>query len=57
MVMPGGWELVLVVLVIMVLFGYRGLPKAARSLGESVRILKTEVASTESDDRERAHVA
>ena len=40
--MPGGWELVLVVLVIMVLFGAKRLPEASRSLGRSMRILKAE---------------
>ena len=33
MTIPGGWELILVVLVIMVLFGYKRLPDATRSLG------------------------
>ena len=36
--LPGGWELVLVVLVIMVLFGAKRLPEASRSLGRSMRI-------------------
>ena len=39
---PSGWELVLVVVVIMVLFGYKRLPDATRSLGQSLRIFKSE---------------
>ena len=40
---PSGWELVLVVLVIVLLFGARKLPDAARGLGRSLRIFKAEV--------------
>jgi len=40
---PSGWELVLVVLVIVLLFGARKLPEAARGLGRSLRIFKAEV--------------
>jgi sec-independent protein translocase protein TatA len=37
------WKILIVAVVIMVLFGSRKLPDAARSLGRSMRILKTEV--------------
>lgn len=47
---PGGWELVVVVLLIMVLFGYKKLPEATRSLGKSVRIFKAETKSLRDDD-------
>ena len=40
--LPGGWELILVVVVIMVLFGAKRLPDASRSIGRSLRILKAE---------------
>ena len=40
---PSGWELVLVVLVIVLLFGARKLPDAARGLGRSLRIFKAEI--------------
>lgn len=40
---PSGWELVLVVLVIVLLFGARKLPDAARGLGRSLRIFKSEI--------------
>jgi sec-independent protein translocase protein TatA len=37
------WKILIVAVVIIVLFGSRKLPAAARSLGQSMRILKTEV--------------
>ena len=46
---PGGWELILVVLVIMVLFGYKRLPDATRSLGRSMRIFKAETKGLRED--------
>ncbi len=49
--LPGGWELILVVLVIMVLFGAKRLPDASRSLGRSLRIFKAETKGLRDDDR------
>ena len=46
---PSGWELILVVLVIMVLFGYKRLPDATRSLGRSMRIFKAETKGLRDD--------
>ena len=37
------WKILIVALVIIVLFGSKKLPSAARSLGQSMRILKKEV--------------
>ena len=48
--LPGGWELILVVVVIMVLFGYKKLPDATRSLGRSMRIFKAETKGLREDD-------
>ena len=39
----GGPELVVIVLVIVIVFGWKKLPDAARSLGRSMRIFKAEV--------------
>ena len=50
MSLPGGWELVLVVLVIMVLFGAKRLPDASRSLGRSLRIFKAETKGLRDGD-------
>jgi sec-independent protein translocase protein TatA len=43
MTFPKGWELVLIVVVIVLLFGARKLPDAARGLGRSLRIFKAEI--------------
>ncbi len=44
------WTIMIVAVVIIVLFGSRKLPDAARSLGKSMRILKTEVQSMHDDE-------
>lgn len=44
------WKIMIVAIVIIVLFGSRKLPDAARSLGKSMRILKTEVSSMHDDE-------
>ena len=44
------WKLLIVAVVIIVLFGSRKLPDAARSLGKSMRILKTEVQGLHEDE-------
>jgi sec-independent protein translocase protein TatA len=44
------WKILIVAIVIIVLFGSRKLPAAARSLGQSMRILKTEVQGLHEDN-------
>jgi len=44
------WKVLIIAIVIIVLFGSRKLPDAARSLGKSMRILKTEVRSLHDDE-------
>ena len=39
------WKILIVAVVLIVLFGSKKLPDAARSLGKSMRILKTEVTA------------
>ena len=46
------WKILIVALVIIVLFGSKKLPSAARSLGQSMRILKTEVHGLHEDEPE-----
>jgi sec-independent protein translocase protein TatA len=46
------WKILIIAVVIIVLFGSRKLPQAARSLGQSMRILKREVSSLHDDDEE-----
>ena len=50
MSLPGGWELVLILIVLVLLFGAKKLPDAARSLGRSMRIFKSEVKEMQHDD-------
>ncbi|WP_420881318.1 Sec-independent protein translocase subunit TatA [Rhodococcus sp. (in: high G+C Gram-positive bacteria)] len=46
---PGHWAIVAVVL--LVLFGSKKLPDAARGLGRSLRILKSEVGELQADEQ------
>jgi sec-independent protein translocase protein TatA len=45
------WKILIVGVVLIVLFGSKKLPDAARSLGRSMRILKTEVSSLHEDEQ------
>jgi sec-independent protein translocase protein TatA len=50
-----GWpEILIIAVVILVLFGSRKMPDAARALGRSLRILKTEVKGLHDDDEQPA---
>ena len=56
----GPLEIGIIVLLILVLFGYKKLPAASRSLGQSLRIFKGEMKGMKSDDvatRDAATVA
>jgi sec-independent protein translocase protein TatA len=44
------WKVLIVAAVLIVLFGSKKLPDAARSLGKSMRILKAEVGSLQQDE-------
>jgi sec-independent protein translocase protein TatA len=46
-----GWHLILLVAVVVLLFGAKRLPDAARSLGKSMRIFKSEVKEMQSDGK------
>jgi sec-independent protein translocase protein TatA len=46
------WKILIIALVIIVLFGSKKLPSAARSLGQSMRILKKEVQGLHEDEPE-----
>ncbi|HEY1135835.1 MAG TPA: Sec-independent protein translocase subunit TatA [Nocardioides sp.] len=51
--MPGGWELVLIILVIVLLFGAKKLPELARGTGQALRIFKSETKGLVDDDDEQ----
>ncbi len=48
------WKILIVAVVLIVLFGSKKLPDAARSLGKSMRILKTEVSDLHHEDKAEA---
>jgi sec-independent protein translocase protein TatA len=48
------WKILIVAVVLIVLFGSKKLPDAARSLGRSMRILKSEVQDLHHDEPEAA---
>ena len=54
---PGGWELLLILAVGVMLFGSKRLPDSARSIGRSLRIFKSEMAGLRSDDPSPAPVS
>lgn len=43
-------QLLIIVLLLVVLFGYKRLPDAARGIGKSLRIFKSEVQEMQKDD-------
>ena len=49
--MPGGWELILIVFVILLLFGAAKLPDLARGTGRALRIFKAETKGLRDDDK------
>ena len=46
----GAPEIVLIILAVLLLFGYKKLPDASRSLGRSLRIFKGEMKGMKDDD-------
>jgi sec-independent protein translocase protein TatA len=53
-----GWvEILIIAVVILILFGSKKMPDAARSLGRSLRILKSEVKGLHDDDDAPAQAA
>ena len=50
-----GWEIVIILVLLLLLFGAKRLPDAARGLGRSMRIFKAETKGLRDDDeRDRA---
>lgn len=53
----GPWEILIIAVVIVLLFGARKMPQMARSLGQSMRILKAETKGMRKDDDDEAPAA
>jgi sec-independent protein translocase protein TatA len=49
-----GWHIVIIVALLVILFGARRMPGAARSLGQSLRIFKSEIKAAKEDEPQRA---
>jgi sec-independent protein translocase protein TatA len=47
------WHWVVIAILVIALFGYKRMPDAARSLGRSLRIFKTEIKGMSEDDKSR----
>lgn len=50
-----GWHALVILAIIILVFGAAKLPALAKSLGQSVRILKDESADTRSGDEKEPH--
>ena len=50
---PSGWELVLLIVIGVLLFGAGRLPAVARALGQGITELKTSVAPRPADERSK----
>ena len=50
--MPGGWELVVISLVILLLFGAKKLPELARGLGQGIKEFKGAVDGAKDELKE-----
>ncbi|MFT2816363.1 Sec-independent protein translocase subunit TatA [Leifsonia sp. A12D58] len=46
-----GWHLVVIVFIVLLLFGAPKLPGLARSLGQSMKIFKSEIKSDKTEER------
>ncbi|MGD9986776.1 Sec-independent protein translocase subunit TatA [Pseudonocardia sp.] len=46
----GGWEIVIIIGVLVLLFGAKKLPDMARSVGQSARVFKGEMKGMKKDD-------
>ena len=51
------WHWVVLAILVIALFGYKKLPDAARAMGRSLRIFKTEIKGMSEDDKTREAAA
>jgi sec-independent protein translocase protein TatA len=49
MTMPGGWELIVILFIILLLFGAKKLPGLAGSIGESIKEFRKSANETDED--------
>ena len=49
---PGGWELIIVLVIVLLLFGSKKLPELARGLGKSITNFKSGLNEAQEDETE-----
>jgi len=57
---PGGWELIIILVIVLILFGANRLPQLAKGMGESIRNFKqgmTEAEAAEEEKKDKAKSA
>jgi len=54
--MPGGWEWLIIIGVLLLLFGAKRLPDMARSVGQSARVFKGEMKGLKDDGKDEQDV-
>lgn len=50
--MPGGWEWIVILLVVVVLFGGKKIPELAKGLGKGIKNFKNEMKDVSGDNEE-----
>ena len=50
---PGGWELIIILVIVLILFGANRLPQLAKGMGESIRNFKTGMAEADADNEKK----
>ena len=50
--MPGTWEMVIILAIVILIFGAAKLPDLARATGQSLRIFKAETKGLRDDDKD-----
>jgi sec-independent protein translocase protein TatA len=55
--MPGGWEWLIIIGVLLLLFGAKRLPDMARSVGQSARVFKGEMKGLKEDGKDESAAA
>jgi sec-independent protein translocase protein TatA len=51
---PGGWELMIILVIVLILFGANRLPQLAKGMGESIRNFKTGMSEAEAEEEKKA---
>ncbi|WP_017935385.1 Sec-independent protein translocase subunit TatA [Nocardioides sp. Iso805N] len=50
--MPGGWEWLIILVIVILVFGAAKLPELARGTGQALRIFKAETKGLRDDDKD-----